>query len=86
VRSPSSCAGFRSASAPARAGAGGTGKRAVRSDALHKLAAAMRSPTAPTVSDLVNGPVKSIKTRAGAAPVRNLRRGECRVQVRARQL
>ena len=36
----------------------------------------MRSPTAPTVSDLVNGPPKSTKTRAGSVPVRNQRRGE----------
>ena len=76
MRSPSSLAGSRSASAPARAGAGGTGKRAVRSDAFRALASAIRSPTAPKVSDLVNGPSKSTKTRAGSVPVRNLRRGE----------
>jgi hypothetical protein len=61
---------------PARAGVSGSGKRAVRSDAFHKLVAAVRSPTAPTVSDLVNGLAKLTKIRASSAPVRNLCRGE----------
>jgi hypothetical protein len=69
--------GSRSASA-ARVGAGGTGKRAVRSTAFDALVDATRSPTAPRVSDLAKEPTKASKTTrsASAPPVRPVRRGE----------
>jgi hypothetical protein len=74
---PSSDLGSRSASAPSRDGAGGTGKRAVRSEAFDALVEATPSPTAPRVSDVAKASTKASKARsASAPPVRPLRRDE----------